>query len=325
MKRLLVTGGGGFIGSHLVEELIQRGHKVIVMDLHHQWRSIGAIKGQFELIRGDIRDENCVNKVVDAEVEGILHLAALINVDQSIQSPDIFLSTNVMATANIIEAARRRNIPKFLYMSTAEVYGNVTQGKADESYPTNPRSPYAASKFSAERYLLAYSFTYAHPKIVVIRGFNQYGPRQNAGENGALIAKFIAKLLAGQKIQVHGNGNQTRDYVYVRDTARGIADAFEKDLPSGEVINLATGVCTSTLDIAISICKLARKQPEEYMGFVEDRSGQVLRSCGDFSKAKTLLGWEPSVCFNEGLHATFKWYAENAHKHKINDAKRCSR
>lgn len=168
-----------------------------------------------------------------------------------------------MGTVNIIEAARKRNIPKFLYLSTAEVYGNIPHGKADGSHPTNPRSPYAASKFAAERYLLAYSFAYNDPKIVIIRGFNQYGPKQNAGKYGAVIAKFITKLLAGQKIQVHGSGNQSRDYVYVRDTVRGIADAFEKNLPSGEVINLATGVDTSIRGIAVAICRLAGKQPEK--------------------------------------------------------------
>lgn len=314
MKRILVTGGCGFIGSHLVEELIRRGNEVIVMDLHYQWENLETIKGQFKFIKGDIRDKNVVDKAIDADVEGVLHLAGLINVDQSIQSPDLFFSTNVMATVNIIEAARKRNIPKFLYVSTAEVYGNIPHGKADESYPTNPRSPYAASKFAAERYLLAYSFAYASPKIVVIRGFNQYGPKQNAGENGAVIARFITKLLAGQKIQVHGNGNQTRDYVYVRDTVRGIADAFEKNLPSGEVINLATGVDTSIRDIAVAICKLARKQPEKYIEFVKDRPGQVMRSCGDYSKVKTLLGWEPTIPFDEGLRSTFGWYVRNASK-----------
>lgn len=314
MERILVTGGTGFIGSHLAEELIRRGNEVIVMDHHCKWENLETIKGQFKFIRGDIRDKNAVNKAIDADVEGVLHLAALVNVDQSMQSPDLFFGTNVMGTVNIIEAARKRNIPKFLYLSTAEVYGNIPHGKADGSHPTNPRSPYAASKFAAERYLLAYSFAYNDPKIVIIRGFNQYGPKQNAGKYGAVIAKFITKLLAGQKIQVHGSGNQSRDYIYVRDTVRGIADAFEKNLPSGEVINLATGVDTSIRDIAVAICRLAGKQPEKYIEFVKDRPGQVMRSCGDYSKAKTLLGWEPTIPFDEGLCSTFEWYVRNASK-----------
>ena len=266
----------------------------------------------FKYIRGDITDKDFVDSLIDADVEGILHLAALINVDQSIQSPELFLDTNVVATVNIMEAARRRNINKLLYMSTCEVYGNIPRGKADESHPTNPRSPYAASKFAAERYLLAYSYTYDKPKIVVIRGFNQYGPRQNAGRGGAVIPRSIIRLLDGQKIQVHGDGNQTRDYVYVKDTVRGIADAFETSLANGEVINLATGVETSIRDIAAATCKLAGKDPQEYIEFVKDRPGQLMRSCGDYSKAKRLLDWQPTISFNQGLSLTFESYAKQS-------------
>lgn len=308
---ILVIGGCGFIGSHLVEELLQRGNKVTVVGFRCQLENLEPIKGRFKSIRGDIRDKDFIDSIIDADVEGILHLAALINVDQSIQSPDVFFDTNVMATVNIMEAARKRNIPKLLYMSTCEVYGNVPRGKADESQPTNPRSPYAASKFAAERYLLAYSYTYDRPKITIIRGFNQYGPRQSAGQGGAVIPKFITKLLAGQKIQVHGDGNQTRDYVYVKGTVRGIADAFEKSLPNGEVINLATGVETSIRDIAMAICKLAGKEPQKQIEFVKDRPGQLVRSCGDYSKAKKLLGWEPTIPFAQGLSLSFDWYARN--------------
>jgi len=308
---ILVIGGCGFIGSHLVEELLERGKEVSVLGCHCRLENLETAKGQFKSIRGDIRDKDVVDRAIDADVEGILHLAALINVDQSIQSPELFLDTNVIATVNIMEIARRRNIPKLLYMSTCEVYGNIPQGMADEGHPTNPRSPYAASKFAAERYLLAYSNTYDKPNVVIIRGFNQYGPRQNAGQHGAVIPKFITKLLSGQKIQVHGDGSQTRDYVYVKDTVRGIADAFEKSMPNGEVVNLATGVETSIRDVAVATCKLDGKQPEKYMEFVKDRPGQLIRSCGDYSKAKRLLGWEPTVPFDQGLSLTFDWYLRN--------------
>jgi len=308
---ILVIGGCGFIGSHLVEELIERGNEVSVVGCQCRLENLESVKGRFKSIRGDIRDEDVIDRAIDADVEGILHLAALINVDQSIQSPELFLDTNVVATVNIMEVARRRKIPKLLYMSTCEVYGNIPQGKADEGHPTNPRSPYAASKFAAERYLLAYSHTYDKPNIVIIRGFNQYGPRQGAGQHGAVIPKFITKLLSGQKIQVHGDGSQTRDYVYVKDTIRGIADAFAESMPNGEVINLATGVETSIGDIAVATCKLAEKKPEEYMEFIEDRPGQLIRSCGDYGKAKRLLGWEPTIPFDQGLSLTFDWYLRN--------------
>jgi dTDP-glucose 4,6-dehydratase len=309
---ILVIGGCGFIGSHLVEELLRRGKELTVVGFNCHLENLEPVNGKFKSVRGDIRDRDFINSIIDPDVEGILHLAALINVDQSIQSPELFLETNVTATVNIMDAARKRNVPKLLYMSTCEVYGNVPLGKADESHPTNPRSPYAASKFAAERYLLAYSYTYDKPNIVVIRGFNQYGPRQNAGRAGAVIPRFIIRLLDDQKIQVHGYGNQTRDYVYVKDTVRGIADAFERNLANGEVINLATGVETSIRDIAVAACKLAGKDPEKYIEFVADRPGQLMRSCGDYGKAKRLLGWQPTVPFEKGLALTFDWYAKQS-------------
>ena len=308
----MVIGGCGFIGSHMVEELLQRGNEVTVVGCHCQLENLEDVKGMFKYIRGDITDKDFVDSLIDADVEGILHLAALINVDQSIESPELFLDTNVVATVNIMEAARRRGIHKLLYMSTCEVYGNIPSGKADESHPTDPRSPYAASKFAAERYLLAYSYTYDKPKMIIIRGFNQYGPRQNAGRGGAVIPRSIIRLLNGQKIRVHGDGNQTRDYVYVKDTVRGIADAFQTNLPNGEVINLATGVETSIRDIAVAACKLTGKDPQEYIEFVKDRPGQLMRSCGDYSKAKKLLDWQPMVPFNKGLSLTFDWYAKQS-------------
>lgn len=306
---ILVIGGSGFIGSHLVDELLQRGKGVTVVGYHCHLENLEAAKGRFKSVRGDITDKDFVDSLIDADVEGILHLAALINVDQSIQSPELFLNTNVMAAVTIMEAARRRNISKLLYMSTCDVYGNISHGKADESHATDPRSPYAASKLAAERYLLAHSYTYHKPTIVIIRGFNQYGPRQNAGRGGAVIPRSIIRLLDDKKIQVHGNGNQTRDYVYVKDTVRGIADAFETTSTNGEVINLATGVETSIRDIAAAACKLAGKDPQKYIEFVKDRPGQLMRSCGDYSKAKRLLDWQPTIPFNQGLSLTFEWYA----------------
>ncbi|MFC2017365.1 dTDP-glucose 4,6-dehydratase [Chloroflexota bacterium] len=306
---IVVTGGFGFIGSHLVEELVQRGHEVKVIGLPCHLENLEAVQERSKLIRLDIRDRDAVNKAIDLEVEGVLHLAALINVDQSIESPEQFFETNVAATLDIMEVMRKKSIPKLLYMSTCEVYGNIPQGKADENYPTNPRSPYAASKFAADRYLLAYAYTYDKPRITVIRGFNQYGPRQNAGQGGAVIPRFITKLLDGQKIQLYGDGHQTRDYLYVKDTVRGIADAFEKNLPTGEVINLGTGVDTSIRDIAIALCKLTGKEPERYIEFVRERPGELMRSCGDYSKAKRLLAWEPVVSFEQGLSLTFDWYS----------------
>lgn len=309
---IVVVGGCGFIGSHLSEELIRRGHNVEIIGFNCQEENLVSMKGRYKFIRVDITDRAGVREAINANVDGVIHLAALINVDQSIQYPRLFFATNVAGTFNVLEAVSEKRIPKLLYMSTCEVYGNIPEGKATESHPTNPRSPYAASKFAAERYLLSYAYTYREPKITIVRGFNQYGTRQNPGSKGAVIPIFITRLLRGENILIHGDGSQTRDYVYVNDTVKGLANAFEKDLPSGEIINLATGTDTSIKEVATMICKLLGKNPEEHMEFIEDRPGQIMRSCGDYSKAKELLGWAPETPLDRGLKTCIEWYKDRA-------------
>ncbi len=303
---VLVTGGCGFIGSHVVEELLARGYSVSIVGLKCHMENLADIKDKVKFIRADINDARKMLSVVK-DMDGVLHLAALVNVDQSLREPEAFVRTNVMGTFNIMEAVRLNKVSKLLYMSTCEVYGNIPKGKADENHPTNPRSPYAASKFAAERYLLSYAYSFPESNVVVVRGFNQYGQRQNAGANGAVIPKFIVSLLQGRKISIFGDGEQTRDYVFVKDTARGIVSAFEKNIPSGEVINLATGVETSIADIANEIADLAGRS-REWIEFVPGRPGELIRSCGDAAKAKKLLGWKPTVDFDKGLRIVFDFY-----------------
>lgn len=307
---VLVIGGCGFIGSHLVEGLLEYNSSVKVVGSSCDLENIRHLGNEIEFIRGDITNREFIDKVVTSDLEGILHLAALINVDQSIDSPQPFFDVNVMGTINVLEAARKKDIHKVLYMSTCEVYGHIIKGKAGEDYPTNPRSPYASSKFAAERCALSYSYTYSSPKIVVIRGFNQYGPRQKSGVGGAVIPRFAEKLLRNETIQIYGDGRQTRDYIYVKDTVKGIIAAFEKDLPTGEVINLATGVETPIRDIAVRLCELANKDTQRYVEFVDSRPGELQRSCGDYGKAKRLLNWTPEVSFEQGLATTFDWYRQ---------------
>lgn len=148
--RILVTGGGGFIGSHLVEELLKRGHEVVVvLENNPSLANLENIKKDIEFVNADITDFNKLSSVISSDLDGVIHLAALINVDQSISAPEAFLKTNVIGTFNVAEVLRKKNIPKLLHMSTCEVYGNIPKGKADENHPTTPRSPYAASKFCA--------------------------------------------------------------------------------------------------------------------------------------------------------------------------------
>jgi dTDP-glucose 4,6-dehydratase len=311
MPIALVTGGCGFIGSHFVDELLRRGWTVRVASRPNC--GLVNVKHCLDRIQHfdvDITDRIAVSKLVTSDIDAIVHFAALINVDQSREEPYAFLDNNVVGTVNLIEAARQASVKRFVQMSTCEVYGNVPVGRADENHPLNPCSPYAASKFAAERYLLSYANTFHSPLITIIRGFNQYGPRQSAGKWGAVIPKFIVAAQSRQPIRVFGDGSQTRDYVYAPDTVRGIATALETDLPQGAIINLATGTETSIRQIAEKCCLLNGLDPGKSVEFIEARPGELMRSCGDYSKAQRLLGWKPTVDFEKGMKITSDWFAK---------------
>ncbi|HLC48495.1 MAG TPA: SDR family NAD(P)-dependent oxidoreductase [Candidatus Norongarragalinales archaeon] len=307
--RILVTGGCGFIGSHVVDELTSRGHEVEVLSRPNC--NLSNIREHKSIVHhnADISDREKVFAEIGKGLDGIIHMSALVNVDQSRNEPLRFLDVNVGGTVNVMEAARQKGIPRYLHMSTCEVYGNIPSGKATEEQPLNPRSPYAVSKFAAERYVLAYAHTYPEMGIRMVRGFNQYGPRQSAEKFGAVIPKFITQALKGERMKVFGGGEQTRDYVFAKDTARGISDAFENTtLANGEIINLATGLDYSIMQIAVRIAELTGKAPKEAIEHVDGRPGELMRSIGDSSKAKALLGWVPTVKFDEGLKITYDWF-----------------
>ncbi|MFQ5884215.1 MAG: dTDP-glucose 4,6-dehydratase, partial [Thermoplasmata archaeon] len=254
-----------------------------------------------------------VANVVDDDIEAIFHLASLINVDESRDLPMEFFQTNVLGTVNLLEHARIRGVDQFIYMSTCEVYGNVPQGHADENHRTEPRSPYAASKFAAERYILSYAHTYAEgPTMKIVRGFNQYGPRQDSGPKGGVIAKFARWLINEKPITIYGSGEQTRDYVFVKDTVGALVQVLNAEIPSGDIINIATGKDRSIKSIAWSMCELENVDPKQRVKFAPGRPGELLRSCGDWSKAREVLGWRPRTEFEEGLRRTLVWYKENS-------------
>jgi len=306
---ILVTGGCGFVGSHVVERLIGKGHEVgIISRPLCKHENIRHLLPKVKLYNGDIRDTKIFDEVVKKEkdVDCIVHIAALINVDESIKTPRPFWEVNVGGTFNVIECARKQDA-KVLYMSTCEVYGNIPVGKADETHLTNPCSPYAASKLAADRYCFAYHHTYGLP-VTIIRGFNIYGPRQSAATYGAVIPKFITRVLGGQPPLVFGDGLQTRDYVFVEDVADGIVKAIDKNEFSGDVINLATGVDHTIKSVAEKVIDACGKGGKMEPEFVEARPGEMRRSVGDASKAKRVLGWTPKVGFDEGLKKTVEFF-----------------
>lgn len=306
--KILVTGGAGFIGSHVVERLLELSHQVVVLDMNKPGK-VGHLLDRVELIEGDItRLKDCFEAVKG--VDAVIHMAALIHVGHSIKTPIPFYETNVRGTMNLLEAVRNTpSVKKFTYMSTFECYGNVPQGKADETYLCDARSPYAASKYAAERYCLSWYATYGKPEVTIIRGANTYGPRQTYGAKGAVVAIFITKALRGEAPTIFGDGSQSRDFVYVKDMAKGIVDATLTLGLGGEIINLCSGKTVTVKEIALSVLRLTGFKLKPIYG--EPRLGENMRSCGDPSKAWMLMKWKPETDFLHGLTETIKHYREN--------------
>jgi len=301
--KVLVTGTG-FVGSHLCDELLRRGHEVKVL-IHYDDRKIAHIKDQVEIDRGDIRYmDECLEAVEG--VDAVAHLAAVIHVDRSRRFPQLFWETNVQGTMNMLEAARRSDT-KFLQMSTCEVLGHIPSGKAAEDFSfKQPRSPYAASKYAAEAYCHSYAYTYNLP-VNIARCFNICGPRQKYGGKGAVIPIFINKVLHNQPPTIYGTGEQTRDFTDVRDIVKGLAFLLESDY-RGELFHLCSGVERSINDLARLVLN-ACDSPLEPIHIL-DRPGELIRSVGDYSKAKKLLNWEPTIAFDQTMKDTVSYYRE---------------
>lgn len=302
--KILVTGGAGFLGSHICDMLLEKGHEVRVLDRMCPGK-VGHITDRIEFVCGDIRRlEDCRKAIQD--VDAIIHLAALINVNHSIREPLDFYETNVRGTMNVLESARHEpSVKKVVYMSTAEVYG-FCEGMVNETALCDTRSPYAASKYAGERYCLSYYHTYGEPEVTIIRGFNMYGPRQSYGSKGAVIAIFTTLALMGKPPVVFGSGEQCRDYVFVKDTARGVIEATLKEGLGGEIINLASGKTVTVNEIAEAVLEITGSKHE--IDYAPTRPGELFKSCGDADKAQHLLGWVPTVGFNEGLQTTVEYF-----------------
>jgi len=304
--KVLVTGGGGFIGSHVVERLLKLGHDVVVVLDKADPDKVLHLGDRVKFVKGDIRrPEDCREAVKG--IDAIIHLAARIHVDLSIHAPLEFYETNVRGTMNLLEAVRHNSsVKKFVYMSTAEVYGNRSHGLLKETDLCDARSPYAASKYAGERYCLSYYYTYGAPDITIVRGFNTFGPRQRYGSKGAVIATFIMNVLSGNPPVIYGTGEQRRDYVYVKDMARGIVEASLMPGLGGEIINLASGMTISINEIAKAVLMVTESELKPRR--IDARPGEVMRSCGDAIKARYLLGWQTETSFIDGLRETVECF-----------------
>jgi len=308
--RILITGGAGFIGSHLSEKYTLEGHTVLCLD-NFMNSDLGNIRGllnykNFKLIKGDVRDFDLLEKIV-VDVDVVIHLAAQIHVDRSILEPKLTYDVNIFGTLNILELARRYDISKVIHTSTSEVYGSAQYVPMDENHPLDAPHPYGASKVAADRMCNAYIQTYG-VNVCIMRPFKTFGPRQKDTGYGGVISIFVKRSLNGTPPIIYGDGMQTRDYTYVKDLVRAYDMILKYKKPMREPINFGTGREIRIIDLAHKIIGLCGKKGRIKPVHVAPRPGEVGRLVADYSKAKKLLGWEPEFTFENGLIEFIKWY-----------------
>jgi dTDP-glucose 4,6-dehydratase len=314
MKRILVTGGAGFISSNMIRYLLQEtDHEVVTMDALTYAGNLANLADVIEhdrlrFIHGDIRDLADVTSALDG-VDVIVNAAAESHVSKSIeQGGGEFVTTNVVGTQVLLDAIRERPVERFILISSSEVYGTAESDPMTEEHPLNPRSPYAGTKAGGDRLAYSYWCTYGLP-ITIIRPFNNYGPFQHPEK---VIPRFIIQALTDRPLTIHGNGLASRDWLHVFDTAEAITAACEVPLERivGETINVATGIDESVEEIADTILEILGK-PASLKDHVTDRPGQVDRHIGSTDRAQELLGWRSSIPFADGLARTVRWYRDN--------------
>lgn len=310
MKKILVTGGAGFIGSNFVRHMLRTypDYDIIVLDAMTYAGNLenlaeAADNPNFYFFRGDIRDESLVNNLIP-NVDAVVNFAAETFVDRSIHEPGDFVTTDVVGTFRLLEAARRHGVERFLHISTDEVYGSVEEGSSVETDPIEPRSPYSASKASGDLVVRSYFVTYDLP-ILITRASNNYGPYQHPEK---LVPFFITNAIDNKQLPVYGDGQQVRDWLYVEDHCTAIDTVLHKG-QVGEVYNVGGGYERTNMQVTRAILDALGKD-DSLIKHVKDRPGHDRRYSLSTEKLRT-LGWEPKVSFEEGLPQTVKWYVEN--------------
>jgi UDP-glucose 4-epimerase len=306
MKLALVTGGAGFIGSHLVRHLLKNNWKVRVLDNFTSGKreNLNGITSNFDVIAGDIRDERFVKDSVKG-VDVIFHEAAFVSVPQSMQQPGECFDVNVRGTENLMQAGKEAGVSRIVLASSAAVYGDNDAIPLKEDLPTCPLSPYAASKNINE--IMAGMFTRAYGfDVTCLRYFNVFGPRQNPDSHyAAAIPTFIHRCLEGKPITIYGDGGQTRDLIFVDDVVRANLLAAENKSAPGRVLNICSGRETRLLDLIEELLALFPNAKSPI--FSEPRQGDIYRSAGDPTSAQIALGFTPQTTLADGLKATVEW------------------
>jgi len=320
MKKILVTGSDGFIGSHLTEELVRAGYQVKAFVYYNSFNTWGwldtlpsDVMKNVEIFQGDVRDPNGVKEAMK-ETAAVFHLAALIAIPFSYHSPDTYVDTNIKGTLNILQAAREQDLERVLVTSTSEVYGTAQYVPMDEKHPFQGQSPYSATKIGADRLAESFYRSFQLP-VSIVRPFNTFGPRQSAR---AVIPTIITQLLAGKE-KIHlGSLTPTRDFNYVKDTVNGFIKIYESERTIGEEINIATQHENSIGELAEElirqinpnakiVCDEERLRPEK---------SEVNRLLGSNKKIKELTDWKPVYSFEEGLSETISFFKDNMDKYK---------
>lgn len=304
---VLVTGGAGFIGRWVVKQLLEQGANVWVLDNldNGEEKNLGEFKANShfkQFVKGDVRDKEIISALFKNKLDSCVHLAAQINVQDSIENPKKAFDANVVGAFNILEEARKYNT-KVIIVGTCMVYGQARKA-IDEEHGLKPLSPYAASKLIAENWALSYYYSYKLP-VVVLRPFNTYGPFQKSNTEGGVVSIFVSRNLQGKTLNVFGDGKQTRDLLYVEDCADFIVKAAFSKKAVGQLINAGLGKDISINDLALLIAKDPRKIKHVLHPHPQAEIKKLLCGC---SKAKKLLNWEPKTSLEEGIKKTGQWF-----------------
>lgn len=321
MSKILVTGSEGFIGSHLVEELVKQGYEVKAFVLYNSFNTWGWLDTlpqetmeHVEVFTGDVRDPNGVHEAMRG-CSAVFHLAALIAIPFSYHSPDAYVDTNIKGTLNILQAARKLDLDRVLVASTSEVYGTAQYVPIDEKHPYQGQSPYSATKIGADRLAESFYRSFDLP-VTIVRPFNTYGPRQSAR---AVIPTIITQLLAGKTEIKLGALSPTRDFNYVKDTANGFIKMYESDRTIGEEINIATQQEISIGELAEELIR--QINPAAQIICDEERlrpsKSEVNRLLGSNEKILRLTDWQPQYTFEQGLAETIAFLKDNMDKYKV--------
>ncbi len=313
-----MTGGAGFIGSHLVDGLLGEGWEVTVLDNLSTGR-LENLRGHLgrdglHILRGDLRDASAVREALEG-VEVVLHLAAVTSVPYSLEHPEETHRVNVEGTRSLLEGCLEGTVERVIYISTSAVYGEPMYLPIDEEHPTRPASPYAESKLEAER--LCREFQANHGlRVTILRPFNVYGPRMRGDRYGGVISAFMRRLMEGKPLIIFGDGGQTRDFIHVSDVVRAVMLAMDRGDHSGETLNIATGVPTSINRLA-SILSQLWGLPEPRVIRLEARAGEPRHSYGEVRRARERLGFESRIDLREGLQALLRGLEGEADPRRI--------